>query len=243
MAGCRTDCIEEPLSMSFGSLGRFIGRHPWWFLVIPTLVSVALGGGFYFLKDREANDIEEQFTPVNGPAKKERLFVQDNFPENDSVFSVQRLATEGAYASILAVSETNILRRAAFEEILSLYDDVMQISAGVDQRKYNDICATVQQNCYSNAILDIIGYNSSNIESINLTFPMYKSSSGFVFLGSAVGGVNESLIVEQAQAIRLFFYLQEKRPETYLWLKEFIKLFSGESKLKFKEVGLRSLML
>ncbi|XP_061111972.1 patched domain-containing protein 3 [Conger conger] len=227
MARCLTNCIEGPMRMGFQAIGHFIGRYPWWFLIIPMMVSAALGGGFYFLKDREANDIEEQFTPVNGPAKKERSFVQANFPENDSMFSVQRLTTEGTYAAIIAVSENNILTKAAFEEILLLYNMVMKIT--VEGLRYNNICAIVEQDCYSNVILDIIGDNASSIENINITFPMYNSTAGFVFLGSTVGGVQGSVIVEQAHAIRLFFYLQEdQRPVTSLWLKEFIKLFSEE---------------
>uniref|UniRef100_A0A8B9GRG0 Uncharacterized protein n=1 Tax=Astyanax mexicanus TaxID=7994 RepID=A0A8B9GRG0_ASTMX len=40
------------------------------------------------------------FTPVNGPAKQERKFVQDFF-SNTEDFSQLRLSTEGTYASLI----------------------------------------------------------------------------------------------------------------------------------------------
>ena len=99
--GCeRTDCIEKPLSRVFHKLGRVVGSHPVCFFVVPLIVSATLGGGFYFLKDREDNDVERQFTPKNGPSKTSRGFVKDNFPQDDSSFSGQRLHSEGLYSSV-----------------------------------------------------------------------------------------------------------------------------------------------
>ncbi|KAK6299791.1 hypothetical protein J4Q44_G00298240 [Coregonus suidteri] len=121
MAGCRTDCVEKPFSIGFQKFGRFVGRHPWWFFIGPLVISTALGTGFYFLEDMEANNIEDQFTPVNGPAKLERKFVEENFPLNNSVYSNQRLYTMGEFASFIAVSRApNIFTDGAIKEILSL---------------------------------------------------------------------------------------------------------------------------
>ncbi|XP_016319918.1 patched domain-containing protein 3-like, partial [Sinocyclocheilus anshuiensis] len=51
-------------------------------------------------EEREANDIEDQFTPVNGPAKLERAIVLENFPQSED-FSQLRLASDGTYASLI----------------------------------------------------------------------------------------------------------------------------------------------
>ncbi|KAL0156399.1 hypothetical protein M9458_047645, partial [Cirrhinus mrigala] len=132
MAGCTTDCVEKPISICFQKFGRFVGTYPWWFFISPLFISAVLGSGFYFLEDREANDIEDQFTPVNGPAKLERQFVQQNFPQNDSVFSNQRLYTDGVYASFIAVSRSsNILTDAAFQEIVTLDRKVKELNVSM----------------------------------------------------------------------------------------------------------------
>ncbi|XP_036376039.1 patched domain-containing protein 3-like [Megalops cyprinoides] len=227
MACCHTDCIEKPLSKLFKKFGRLVGSHPCWFLIVPMLVSAALGSGFYFLKDREANDIEEQFTPLNGLAKQERQFVKENFPYDESTFSIQRLYTEGTYASLIAVSKNggNILTKAAFEEIIYLDEKIRNIS--VSAKSFANICAQANDVCVSNAILQIIDNNATKISEINITFPRH----GDYFLGSTVGGVkvNRDDIVEQARAIRLFYYLredEEDRQNVDLWLNEFLNVSS-----------------
>ncbi|KAI1891349.1 hypothetical protein AGOR_G00142890 [Albula goreensis] len=214
MACCQTDCIEKPLSRFFGKFGRFVGTYPVWFLVVPLFLSAGLGGGFYFLKDREANDIEEQFTPVNGPAKQERNFVKDNFPQNDAMFSSQRLYTEGTYASLIAVLKSNVLseaelQTAAFEEITNLDRKVINIPVHVGKERFmfKDIGAKF---------------------SYKMNFPGLNLSSEF-------GGIfrNDSVL-----AIRLFYYIQrDNGTKADLWLDEFIKFFSNRSMINDIEVS------
>ncbi|KAF4096047.1 hypothetical protein G5714_023650 [Onychostoma macrolepis] len=83
MAFYRTDCVEKPVSKLFEKLGHLVGSYPVWFFVIPLIMSAALGGGLYFLKDHENNDVEKQFTLINGPSKKARQFVKETFPRKD----------------------------------------------------------------------------------------------------------------------------------------------------------------
>ncbi|XP_058879433.1 patched domain-containing protein 3 [Acipenser ruthenus] len=220
--GCRTDCIEKPICAAFYKLGHFVGSHPWWFLVIPLLVSGGLGAGFYFLKEYEANDIEDQFTPLDGAAKGERDVVQKYFPQNDSDFSSQRLYTEGTYASLIAVSKKNILTETAFKEIIELDNIVRHMTS--DNNTYLDLCAKTNDTCAPNAILELIYYNASKIADINLTYPVYKTE---IFLGTTVGGVNTSdqNLIYGAQAIRLVYYLRDGKTAKS-WLETFLEVLS-----------------
>uniref|UniRef100_A0AAY5KNF4 Uncharacterized protein n=1 Tax=Esox lucius TaxID=8010 RepID=A0AAY5KNF4_ESOLU len=127
------DCIEKPLSVGFQKLGGFVGRNPVWFLIVPLFISIGLGAGFYFLEDRQANGIEDQFTAIDGHAKKERFFVQKHFPQNHSEFSRLRLDTEGTYGSFIAVSESNILKQKPMEEILNLDKRVWHVKMLIGQ--------------------------------------------------------------------------------------------------------------
>ncbi|KAG7455215.1 hypothetical protein MATL_G00254230 [Megalops atlanticus] len=241
MARCRTNCIEKRLSAAFQAFGGFIGRHPLWFFVTPLLVSAALGSGFMFLKDREANDIEDQFTPVNGPAKKERQVVQDQFPFNDSEFSQLRMYSEGTYASLIAVSRSeNILTEGAFEEIIRLDEEVkaLNVSMGGEQFTYSSLCATTNGKCVPNAVLDIINYTASEITKVNITLPLSKFKGRFVFLGSQVGGVEPNSTRKQnAKAIRFYYFLRENETASKLWLDAFIKTFANETTHGLKEVS------
>ncbi|XP_067108300.1 patched domain-containing protein 3-like [Osmerus mordax] len=241
MAGCRTDCVEKPFSIGYKKFGRFVGLHPWWFFIGPLVLSTALGSGFYFLEDREANDIEDQFTPTNGPAKLERRFVQENFPLNNSVFSNQRLYTDGIYASFIAVSKApHIFTDAAIQEILSLDKKVKEIyiSNGHEQLTFEALCARKYDKCIPNKILDIVNHYGSKIEETELTFPFFRFGFTHIFLGYSVGGLSlSSSVIKSAKAIRLLYFLKEgNRSSTDLWLNEFLRIFPSNVSLKFIKV-------
>ncbi|XP_067223018.1 patched domain-containing protein 3-like [Chanodichthys erythropterus] len=227
MAKCKTDCIEKPLSLVFEKLGCVVGRHPYVFLLLPLFVA-ALGAGFIFLHEREANDIEDQFTPINGPAKLERAIVVEHFPQSEE-FSQLRLASEGTYASLIitGLQGENILNEAAFSNIIDLDRQVKNMSTG---NTFEKLCAKSKGRCMSNAILDIINYSATKIVSLDITYPMNNGT----FLGTTIGGVkldNSKLI--SAKAVRLFYFLDEKKTvENSDWIDGFLKLLSNYTEQK-----------
>ncbi|KAK9977225.1 hypothetical protein ABG768_019046 [Culter alburnus] len=233
MAKCKTDCIERPLSWVFEKLGRVVGRHPCVFLLLALYVAAALGAGFIFLHEREANDIEDQFTPVNGPAKLERAIVVENFPGSEE-FSELRLASEGTYASLIitGLQGENILTKAAFNDIIELDRRVKSITTG---NNFENLCAKTKGRCLSNAILDIINYNATEIVSSNIKYPMNNG----MFLGTTIGGVElDSSKLTSAKAVRLFYFLDEKKTkENPYWLDGFLKLLSNYTEQKTVHVS------
>ncbi|XP_077412447.1 patched domain-containing protein 3 [Vanacampus margaritifer] len=234
MATCHTDCMERPLRICFGMMGAFIGSHPCWFLIAPLVVSAGFGSGFYFLAERLSNNIEEQFTPVDGQAKLDRKYIQETFPGNDSIFSPLRLSTNGHYASVIATSDSNILAVEALQDILDLDFRIRRIAVHFDNHsfEYMDVCAKVRGSCNSNSILEIIRYNASNIDNVNLTYPWHHTGLSDVPLHPSLGGVRlkgQSSLVESANAIQLRYYLQEDdKRKIDMWLEAFINLLSNE---------------
>uniref|UniRef100_A0A8C1KLN7 SSD domain-containing protein n=1 Tax=Cyprinus carpio TaxID=7962 RepID=A0A8C1KLN7_CYPCA len=230
MAKCKTDCIERPLSLAFEKLGCVVGRHPCVFLLVALYVAAALGAGFVFLQEREANDIEDQFTPINGPAKLERAFVVETFPQSEE-FSQLRLTSDGTYASLIITDlhGENILTVPAFNDIIELDRQVKKITTG---NTFENLCAKTKGRCMSNAILDIINYNATEIVSSNITYPMNNN----MFLGSSIGGVElkpDSSEISSAKAVRLFYFLdEEKTKENSYWLDGFLKLLSNYTEQK-----------
>ncbi|XP_068094356.1 patched domain-containing protein 3-like [Hyperolius riggenbachi] len=239
MARCRTDCIQRPLSALFSKLGKVVARYPWWFLFIPMVLSAALGSGFYFLPQREANDIESKFTPVGGRAKSEREFVKKHFPTNDSgQFSAQRLYTEGCYVSLIAVTASdNIINVDAFRELIKLDEMVRNLSIAVIQSEgdgvlhFQQLCAEVQGGkCADvNPLLSAVQGNASLVETLSISYPMFQ---GRTFLGTYLGGVllNPDNTVQKAKAIRIVYYLREDEEQdkdnSLRWIEHFIKSIS-----------------
>nr|XP_056713093.1 patched domain-containing protein 3-like [Euleptes europaea] len=235
--GCRTDCVERPLSRTLGRLGGLVGAHPWPFLLLPVALSAALGTGFAQLPSRESNDIEGQFTPRGGPAKAERHLVQLRFPTDDALrFSAPRLATEGAFVAFVVLAhEPNLtlLTRAAFGELLAL--DAAVRGFRVDGLAYEQVCARIDGTCSSpNPLLSAVGNEPKMIEDIlpYITFPVWQTR---VFLGAFLGGVTvdpgpaeiQSRPLRAAKALRLFYYLQEddpaRREASLRWLRAFLQ--------------------
>ncbi|KAL6104157.1 ptchd3 [Pungitius sinensis] len=235
MARLRTDCIERPLCMCYEMMGHIIGSHPWWFLIAPLIISAGLGSGFYLLEDRMSNNIEEQFTPVDGPAKLERQYIQETFPKNNSAFSRSRLSTDGSYATLIATSGRNILTMESLQYILDLDLKVRSMIVYFENRsfEYADVCAEVMGSCTSSDILDIIQYSADNIGTVNLTYPWYDSGFRNVPLFLSLGSVKlyeGSSLVESAKAIQIHYYLREdNQRRTELWLESFINLFANKS--------------
>ncbi|XP_028660185.1 patched domain-containing protein 3 [Erpetoichthys calabaricus] len=233
MARCHTDCIEKPVCAALQKLGRVVGRHPWWFFLIPLFVSAGLGSGFYFLKQAEANDIEDQFTPVGGPAKAERHLVSQYFPTNESTFTPQRLTTDGSFAAFIAVDQSgNILSEEALSEVLRIDSVIRNITVSESGHAFNymDICAQKHGDCVPNPVLEALGNNASNAESLVFQYPMMNTKTGPVFLGMALGGVktDDNGTVLSAKAIRVIYYLKESEVErSDVWLREFMRVFCG----------------
>lgn len=255
--GFTTNCVEKPVRSCLEKVGRFIGRHPWWFIIIPISLSAALGVGFYFLEDRKSNDIVEQFTPHNGHAKIERRFyeiffrnIDDNHDDDDDsddiddgddddngndVFSALRLSTDGMYASLIFTCATNVLSEDALAEILNVDDRVKRMTVEYDRQEfsYNDVCAQVNRTCQENMLPKVLDYNASNIHRLNLTFPVYHDKIlGAVHLGHSFGQVevDRDGFVQNATAVRLIYYLRQAHSMLEnAWLDGFVNLLSNKS--------------
>lgn len=200
-----------------------------------------------YLKDREDNDFERQYTPKKGPAKATRAFVKQNFPLNYSMFSQERLYNTGKFASIIALptSGDNVLEGPAFEDVLALNNKILNITLDNGRLGFNDLCARTNNGCFSNVLLEIVGSNGTN--GTTITYPQHQHGSSSVFLGTALGGVvmGHNSTVISAKALKLFYYLDEQGITDEIsdqWLTEFKMLLDIEldSKNIYVRITLRS---
>uniref|UniRef100_A0A8C5Q1N4 Patched domain-containing protein 3 n=1 Tax=Leptobrachium leishanense TaxID=445787 RepID=A0A8C5Q1N4_9ANUR len=224
MSACHTDCLEKPLSKGFRYLGKVIARHPWWFVVVPVTLSVGFGAGFCFLEERQISNLENQFTPVEGAAKKERDFVRIHFPVNYSGhFSVERMYEEGTFASLVIVSTSdNLLNKSVFEDLYTLDKAVRNLTCdpGIG---FHQLCAKVNDSMclLANPLLAFVRI----IEEMTLTYPMFQDT---ISLGLYLGGVTlgPQNTVLKARALRLLYYLRDEndqeRANSLRWLDHFI---------------------
>ncbi|XP_006871749.1 PREDICTED: patched domain-containing protein 3 [Chrysochloris asiatica] len=237
---CHTDCLETPLNHVFQRLGWAVGSYPWFFLLGPMLLTAFLSTGFvHLLKDKQEN-LEEQYSPMGSPAKKERFFVQRHFSTNDSLsFSATRKSTEFNFATILVLSHTSsLLKPESFHEISKLdhaVQDLSLVKENGTRIHYTQVCAKFGDSCVPSNPLLVAWREQKDFDLKNITFPIFNFSHQTIYLNSLLGGVvlgqrGKTQILLEVKAMRLQYYLQTERAEdnneqSRKWLVHFLKVF------------------
>ncbi|XP_075853615.1 patched domain-containing protein 3-like [Microcebus murinus] len=148
---CHTDRLDARFSHTFGWLGWAVGAHPWFFLRMPTMLAATLGTGLIYLPKDGDKDLEEQYTPIGGPAKAEKHFVQAHFTTNSYRFTTTRMSTEVGFASVLVVSNADsLLKEDTFTEVSGLDHTVQSLSVediNRTQITYPQVCARYKDLC------------------------------------------------------------------------------------------------
>ena len=229
------DCIEKGLRSFFFNYGGFIAKHPFPFLLLPLVLSGALGAGLVFLIEEQS--VENLYTPENGQAKTDRATVEELFAEHgDNNTLVTRLTRLGRSGKIIIerIDGGNILNKAVLEEILNLHETIMNISVMQNGQAYNfsDLCVKWNDGCNENAILSTYDYNASMLDSITLTYPIYSSNNEVSFLGGELGGVvfksGSSDEVFSAEVMQLSYILRHQDSmddqRSALWEDEFLQV-------------------
>lgn len=92
--------VDELLNKSFYRLGFLVGRHPGYFLIVPTLLTMFFVTGYQRIHTNI--DPEYLFSPINGEGKYERAVVEGYFKLNYSnQFNVARITRAGKFHSLL----------------------------------------------------------------------------------------------------------------------------------------------
>uniref|UniRef100_H0X7L7 Patched domain containing 3/pseudo n=1 Tax=Otolemur garnettii TaxID=30611 RepID=H0X7L7_OTOGA len=231
-----TDCLEAPLSRAFGRLGWEVGAHPWLFLLLPMLLTAALGTGLYYLPVGKDEDLEEQYTPIGGPAKAERSFVREHFTTNDSYsFFHSRISSEANFASLLVVSDSDtLLEQDILEEVTRLDEQVQSLSVQVNGSRcgYEDVCAKYKNSCVPPNPLLYAWQNNKALNLSAITFPNYDHEGHPLFLTGFFGGnelgkrIGKNHVLQEAKALRLLYFLKtevlEDRLKSREWLTHFL---------------------
>ncbi|XP_071791021.1 patched domain-containing protein 3-like [Asterias amurensis] len=235
----RFDCIEKNIKKLFFNYGGFIARHPLWFLFSPMLLAGVLGVGISFITSEQS--VENLYTPENGQAKTDRKTVEELYTQHgDNDTLVSRLTRLGRSGKVIIQRQDggNVLTETVFEEILNLHEEILNLHGtmlhndSVDTFYFVDICVKWNNTCNENAILSVYDYNSSMLQAINLTYPVYSSNKKTVFFGGELGGVkfksNLSDEVLSAEVMQLSYILRHQDSmddqRSALWEDEFLQV-------------------
>uniref|UniRef100_A0A2K6UUP9 Patched domain containing 3/pseudo n=1 Tax=Saimiri boliviensis boliviensis TaxID=39432 RepID=A0A2K6UUP9_SAIBB len=249
---CHTDCLEAPLSRAFQWLGWQVGAHPWVFLLVPLMLTAALGTGFLYLPKNEQENLEYQYTPVGSPAKAERRFVQGHFTTNDSYrFSPSRRSTESNFISLLVVSYSDsLLDPATFTEVSKLDGAVQDLRAAQEngsQIQYQQVCAKYRAGCVPPNPLLHAWQVDKTLDLSSISFPIYNHSGHPLYLTGFFGGhilggsLGMGQLLLQAKAMRLLYHLKTELPEDDVQSKQWIINFLDQLNNIKKSLALKKI--
>ena len=172
----KSGCIERPLSRLFYRYGQLVAARPYWFLILPLLVSCSLGAGVLFTKYETS--LEYLFTPENGEAKFERKLVEKIFsPSNGEDTDISRLSRIGQYGRLIVTANDiggNILTKDVIREILNLDSAISKLVVKADKDyRYSDLCLKWNKKCQDNPLFVLLNHTVEQLDHINITYPTH----------------------------------------------------------------------
>ncbi|XP_023244125.1 patched domain-containing protein 3-like [Centruroides sculpturatus] len=211
----KLDIIRRKLSQVFKRLGSLIGRHPYFFIIIPVLISVGSTAGIFKL--RYKRNVIDSLKADSG-----KLFSTENFIEETwktaSVSDEIRFTQVPDWVMLLFTSRNgkNMLEKEILQELQVADSIVKNCTIEMFNRTigYGDICAKVRDKCYENPFSKIIS-DADNfltgkkkfkypVDIDNLT---YSYETYVMNLGGVTTDENE--YVKRVQAVR-FVYLIDR---------------------------------
>ncbi|XP_023229978.1 patched domain-containing protein 1-like [Centruroides sculpturatus] len=219
----KIDCIRENLSFIYKRIGNAVGRHPYYFIILPVILSIALSPFIISLKTKE--DFYDMVVSDSGKIFDTKKFVENNFTYNSAEFSDQMRFPDVPNALLVYLLKRgggNMLDENVFSNV-SLIDEVIQnvtFDSDGKQKGYLDVCALSNDKCFQNPIIEVmseVGINSIlqkrkklkypiDIDLLSFTYKIY-----FVNLGGVV--LDDNNFIDEVNAMMLYYSTDAKNKE------------------------------
>lgn len=186
--------MERPLSRLCYKHAWFVAEHPWPFIVVPLLLSIGLGAGFFFRFVTKSPYV--LFTPTDGLGLIERETIKELFPPTDGAYTPSRsLSWDGESDLVVAAKDGgNILRKEYRKAVNRLNEFIMdQVFAQFNGIEYNyrNICMKFLNFCHNNPQIYAVDLMLSNRGPYdNLTYPMAYHGKRRFYMGNTLGDVD-----------------------------------------------------
>ena len=207
-------CIPNALANAFYKYGKFLGRNPLPFLLLPLIITGLFIIGIFTSFELES-DPQYLYVPVGSRSLKEREFFDSHFVDDDKTrFSPIRLTFPEGFLQILIseATEANVLNDDILQAISELDEMILsfELRFGGKSYNYSDLCAKWSGSCSSNGLLSIYRENNNSLENVTLTYPVHKGLTDVNVLTRHVGSVktDESGRIISLGSIGLIYSVQ-----------------------------------
>ncbi|XP_023235020.1 patched domain-containing protein 3-like [Centruroides sculpturatus] len=230
--------INRYLSSSFRHLGRLIGRHPLYFVIIPFVFTALAALGLFKLQ--VVKDTEYLVVPSTGKTLKVRTEIEKLFPENNTDIDFSRMIGYYGANMIIATCKDGgtMMREYIFDELQMLNEKILDIKIQWKRQNitYSDICMRSEGECYGNNILSLNRkFEDVGRKKLKIKYPMEINSSHINIDAINLGGIStdENSFITDFQAVRLFYFVDyynsNKQEIAVKWEEEFLKTLAENS--------------
>ncbi|GFN74615.1 patched domain-containing protein 3 [Plakobranchus ocellatus] len=224
--------FQRGLLQVFYKYGYFLACHPYWFLIVPTIVCGALSVGI--LTVHPESDSEALYAPRNSRAIKDRATVEQYFPELSGThfhpFCQNRLVPE-AFAIFRSRERMAIFNDNEIEELKNFRDQVTSIDVTDGDRNYtySDLCAKESGVCFIDGDFLLGAFFKSALKQGSVSYPLWNPLGQPIDLRRLIGDVtlSSSGTLSSANAIELGFPMRRDTAEmeklSLKWELEYIE--------------------
>ncbi|CAJ0605858.1 unnamed protein product [Cylicocyclus nassatus] len=212
--------VMRPLERLFYTYGDFLARHPWPFIIVPTLLTIISSYGMVFFHSQD--DIWDIYAPLDGLSRvEEKALLPFEYASASHHYRMQVLVTKK--------DGGNVLTMDALDEMLEVQKYVTEnitFSNGLKNFEYYDICGVYCGDSNSGVIAFLqTALASEGLSSMKLTFPIAQALQKRIFLGYSLGNLTYSKQrpgeVEKAGLLILHYMVDTSLPNGRVLAEDF----------------------
>ncbi|KAK5967254.1 Sterol-sensing domain and Patched family-containing protein, partial [Trichostrongylus colubriformis] len=201
----------RPLERFFYAYGDFLARHPWPFVIIPTLLTIISSYGM--LSFHSQDDIWDMYAPLDGLSRLEEKGLKPfEYASGSHYYRMQILVTRKDGGNILTMKGLDELY-----EVQKFISENVTAWDGTQEVLYEKMCGIYCDDSNA-AIIAILqtAITPDGLSSVKLTYPNAEALQKRVFLGYSLGNLTFSKEhpdeVEEARLFILHYMVDTNLP-------------------------------
>ncbi|XP_067143060.1 patched domain-containing protein 3-like [Centruroides vittatus] len=216
-------CIRQNLCFIYKRLGNVIGRHPYYFISIPLLLSACLSS--FLARISTSEDYYDVVVADSGKIFNTKVFVESTFSYNSEEFSDQLRAPDVINSLLVYITKKgggHMFDKNVLSDVRLIDEVIQNVTLDKDDKQIHhlDICALSNNKCFQNPIIEVmseVGVNSLLQKRKKLKFPIDIDLLSFTYkiYFANLGGVilDNDDFIDNFNAMMLYYSTDNKNEE------------------------------
>ncbi|PAV58443.1 hypothetical protein WR25_12379 [Diploscapter pachys] len=232
---CILPTLDKPLEKLFAWYTRhLLVDYYLLFIISPVLLTIALGGGFYWITELTLLDAKKLYTPISAPSWQEEEVFSQLWPVKEYEFLPERTfqwnryfylvvhgnldqngtypnILEGPYLDDLSEMEEEVATRVGYKMKHEWINNTTDVIVN-DTVTFKDVCMNWYGECYREKSVVSMLKKRKELEKrgISITYPRINQQGTPIYIAFVIGGVDTypNRTIKTARAMRLCYFLK-----------------------------------